>query len=327
MAETKTLKTRISLLSKSYAEWQTLEDKILLKGEVGICTVPTNTGVAQNEPCVLLKIGDGTTAFKNLPWLSALAADIYAWAKKASLDFNDLDATFLAALDARILEKAGEQSEANYRLINDQDNGIYKLQKQAADASWVDVTGSATLDTTIFATKDDISTLSADKIIFTPEAGSAISATTVNAAIIETYAESKITVEKQETAEEGYAATYVIKQPSGLPDGFKINIPKDFLVKSAELKTVEIADTPYTGATIGDKYIDFIINTKDSTDAADESHIYLAVKDLVDTYTADEITINLVDKQFKLADTYKTKLDNAITNEDYLILDCNAYDI
>lgn len=327
MAEAKTLKTRISLLSKSYTEWQTVEDKVLLKGEVGICTVPANTGVSQSEPCVLLKIGDGTTAFKDLPWLSALAADIYAWAKKASLDFNDLDTTFLAALDARILEKAGEQSEANYRLVNDQTSGIYKLQKQAADASWVDVTGSATLDTAAFATKDDISAITADKIVFTPEAGSGISTTTVSDAITETYTESKITVEKQETAEDGYAATYVIKQLSGLADGFKINIPKDFLVKSAELKTVETVNTPYAGASVGDKYIDFIINTKDSADVADESHIYLAVKDLVDTYTADETTINLIDKQFKLADTYKAKLDNAITEEDYLILDCNAYDI
>lgn len=33
----------------------------------------------------MLKIGNGTGAFKDLPWLSALAADVYPWAKEAGL--------------------------------------------------------------------------------------------------------------------------------------------------------------------------------------------------------------------------------------------------
>ena len=63
-----------------------------------------------------------------------------------------------------------------------------------------------------------------------------------------------------------------------------INIPKDYLVRSATIETVETADEPYAGAEVGDKYIDFVINTTDASETA--QHIYLPVNDLVDAYTA-----------------------------------------
>lgn len=100
----------------------------------------------------------------------------------------------------------------------------------------------------------------------------------------------QVTVEKLEEAEAGYIATYVVKQ-GGIKAGASINIPKDYLVKSANLKTVTVADTPYTGAKTGDKYIDFVVNTKEG--AGDESHIYLPVNDLVDVYKADGTTLAL----------------------------------
>ncbi len=65
-----------------------------------------------------------------------------------------------------------------------------------------------------------------------------------------------------------------------------INIPKDFLVKSAALSTVTTANIPYQGAHVGDKYIDFVINTREGTGTAE--HIYLPVNDLVDVYTAQQ---------------------------------------
>ena len=36
----------------------------------------------------MLKIGNGTGAFKDLPWLSALAADVYPWAKEESISVS-----------------------------------------------------------------------------------------------------------------------------------------------------------------------------------------------------------------------------------------------
>lgn len=94
---------------------------------------------------------------------------------------------------------------------------------------------------------------------------------------------SVVTVEKQGSAESGYAATYIVKQ-GGSQVGVKINIPKDFLVKDASIETVATADSPYTGAVVGDKYIDFVINTTDASETA--QHIYLPVNELVDAYTA-----------------------------------------
>lgn len=90
------------------------------------------------------------------------------------------------------------------------------------------------------------------------------------------------TMVKQATADSGYAATYYMTKDN-VQTGVKINIPKDYLVKSASLKTVTTANSPYSGAAVGDKYIDFTVNTV-STDGT-ESHIYLAVNDLVDVYT------------------------------------------
>ena len=110
--------------------------------------------------------------------------------------------------------------------------------------------------------------------------------------------EGAVTVEKQATAETGYAATYVIKQGATGSEsqvGVKINIPKDFLVRSGEVKTATSADlaTLGSGYTAGDKYIDFVINTEDASETPE--HIYINVKDLVEdtTYSADNSTLEL----------------------------------
>lgn len=89
-------------------------------------------------------------------------------------------------------------------------------------------------------------------------------------------------VTKQATAEAGFLSTYYLTK-DGAQVGEKINIPKDFLVNSADIKTVETADTPYEGAQVGDLYIDFVINSKSADDTA--SHVYLPVNELVDAYT------------------------------------------
>lgn len=88
-----------------------------------------------------------------------------------------------------------------------------------------------------------------------------------------------------------------------------INIPKDYLVKSAEIKTVATANVPYTGAQVGDKYIDFVINTKDtSSGSGTEAHIYLPVNDLAHIYTAG----NGID--ISNADAISVKIDSTNAN-------------
>lgn len=110
---------------------------------------------------------------------------------------------------------------------------------------------------------------------------------------------SVVTVEQQATAETGYISTYVVKQ-NGEQVGAKINIPKDYLVKSADVDTVTAADKAAGGKfendsdfAIGDKYIDFTINTVEGS--GNESHLYINVNDLMDALSveanADEVQL------------------------------------
>lgn len=94
---------------------------------------------------------------------------------------------------------------------------------------------------------------------------------------------AEYSVVKLETATDGYLASYQL-QKDGAPAGATINIPKDYLVKSASVKTAT-ADDP-SGFAEGTKYIDFVVNTYDTdSGTGKESHIYLNVQDLVDAYT------------------------------------------
>ena len=96
MANERILNTRVQLKYDSYANWtsETLGDgkgaKFVLKaGEIGICYLPTDYSegqvVGSQPPQILFKVGNGTAIFSELPWVSAKAADVYAWAKQASL--------------------------------------------------------------------------------------------------------------------------------------------------------------------------------------------------------------------------------------------------
>jgi hypothetical protein len=90
----KELQTRIALKYDSYSAWTTSpgKDLILLKGEIGICEIPADLAGITTAPTVLFKIGDGKSTFENLTWASALAADVFAWAKaeKVVLEENKL---------------------------------------------------------------------------------------------------------------------------------------------------------------------------------------------------------------------------------------------
>jgi hypothetical protein len=86
--KTNEIQTRISLKYDSYSNWSS-KNPVLLKGEVAIATIekPQSgehvTGF-QNLPNVVMKVGDGTSQYNALPFVSALAADVYEWAKAAT---------------------------------------------------------------------------------------------------------------------------------------------------------------------------------------------------------------------------------------------------
>jgi hypothetical protein len=87
MAENKILNTRVQLKYDLYSEWQKVESIFKpFKGEVCIVNPGANLSDATSAPC-LMKVGDGEKLFKDLPWISALAADVYEWAKKPEEEF------------------------------------------------------------------------------------------------------------------------------------------------------------------------------------------------------------------------------------------------
>lgn len=112
---------------------------------------------------------------------------------------------------------------------------------------------------------------------------------TVAAPIIPEYS-----MERQETAADGFAATYRLKKTSGKDVAYvgdSINIPKDMVLQSGSLQEVVIDGVPYDGAKVGDPYIDLVLSDADST------HIYIPASGLVDVYVAGngiDITDNTV---------------------------------
>ena len=126
-----------------------------------------------------------------------------------------------------------------------------------------------------------------------------------------------VTIEKATSNIDGNLARYTIKQGGSAIAGGTIDVPKDYLVKSATVQTVgatgaKTANELGTGFTTGDKYMDFVINTK-SNDGTDE-HMYINVKDLVEdtTYTADEDTLQLVNGEFSVKQIDTTELASGI---------------
>ena len=76
------LKTRIKLKYDTLQNWTT-NNPVLLAGEIAVATIPNANPANKQLPPVMFKVGDGTSKFSELDWASALAADVYSWAKAA----------------------------------------------------------------------------------------------------------------------------------------------------------------------------------------------------------------------------------------------------
>lgn len=85
MAE-KILQTRIQLKYDTYVNWTT-NNPVLKAGEVAVATIVSGNTQEVNSvaaPQILLKVGDGTSPYNDLPFVSARAADVYSWAKAST---------------------------------------------------------------------------------------------------------------------------------------------------------------------------------------------------------------------------------------------------
>jgi hypothetical protein len=127
---TKEFKARLVNKIDTYANW-TSNDPVLLKGEIAIVDVPASTDVVQQEPAVLMKIGDGTKKFSELPWISAKSADVYSWALAPTKP--TYQASEIEGLDAYISGKV-EDTDTQYQLIK-VNNTTFKLQSKPLNGS------------------------------------------------------------------------------------------------------------------------------------------------------------------------------------------------
>ena len=136
MAE-KTLNVRIQNKISTYAEWQANKTIVLKSGEIGICIIPAETGAVSQEPAVLFKVGDGTKTWEQLSWVSAVAADVYGWAKAATKP--TYTASEIKNLDNYISGKV-QDTNTKYQILQDENNGRkLTLQSKELNGDWTTV--------------------------------------------------------------------------------------------------------------------------------------------------------------------------------------------
>ena len=140
MAE-KTFNTRIQLKYDTYENWVS-NNPVLKAGEAAIAAIENNAGGIKNAPSIVIKVGDGTSNYNSLKFVSALAADVPSWAKEAEkprYHVNEIMA-FDAAVDSAIEHKTYE-----YRILK-VDDYSYKLQRKLItamdDSAYTDIIAS-----------------------------------------------------------------------------------------------------------------------------------------------------------------------------------------
>ena len=132
MANT-TFNTRISLKYDAHSVW-IQQDPVLLKGEIAIDVVPVNTGAVQQEPAVLIKVGDGVKKFSELTYTSAISANVYDWALQAEKPSYSADE--ITGLSDYISGEI-QDTDTQYKLEADANDSrkfhLYSKAKDAAD--------------------------------------------------------------------------------------------------------------------------------------------------------------------------------------------------
>lgn len=146
------LSVRIRLRYDSYTNWMN-SSTILLSGEVAIAAIQRNSllntdDVPENTPpSIGIKVGDGFHTFDELPWLQAVAADVYNWAKtatKPTYTANEITglAEYIAAHSSGGGGGGGAGSTGDYRVYYDSSSSKYILQYyDETDDEWKASTG------------------------------------------------------------------------------------------------------------------------------------------------------------------------------------------
>ena len=146
----KVFQTRIQLKYDTYENW-IAANPILKKGEMAIATVDSGVQSMTNLPNIVLKVGDGTSHYNNLKFISALAADVHGWAKANTKP--SYTASEITGLQEAIEQYSDYDTNTQYRIVqvvNEKKEAIpgkYQLQSKELSGDWQNVTdpeGNAT---------------------------------------------------------------------------------------------------------------------------------------------------------------------------------------
>lgn len=142
---TTTLNTRIQLKYDTYENW-TANNPVLLAGEVAVTTVQSAQAPVSQVPAILFKVGDGTNNFNALNWASAIAADVYPWAK-ASVK-PTYQASEIEGLEDYISGQI-EDTDTQYQIIASGTNGIQLQSRPKTGGAWTNVGSPITITYTL----------------------------------------------------------------------------------------------------------------------------------------------------------------------------------
>lgn len=144
MANT-TLNTRIQLKYDTYENWSS-NNPVLLAGEIAVTTVQSAQSPVSQVPAILFKVGDGTNKFNALNWASAIAADVYPWAK-ASVK-PTYQASEIEGLEEYISGQI-QDTDTQYQIIASGTNGIQLQSRPKTGGAWSNVGSPVTITYTL----------------------------------------------------------------------------------------------------------------------------------------------------------------------------------
>lgn len=125
----KTINSKILLRYDQYSAWTT-KNPVLLAGEVAVAVAPADAGTGLHEPCVTMKVGDGTSTYNDLSFITALSGDVLT-ACKTEKGLTDYIKKVL--VDAGVLNDGtgGDGDKSLAERVTDAEGDIKNLQ--AAD--------------------------------------------------------------------------------------------------------------------------------------------------------------------------------------------------
>nr|DAD78183.1 MAG TPA: hyaluronidase [Siphoviridae sp. ctrgt10] len=135
---TKTLKTRIKLKHDSFNNWSNPSNQYrLLKGEIACATIDRADPANKKLPPVMFKVGDGEHTFNELTWASALAADVYDWAKAASKPSYTYEEVGADKSGAAATAESNAKAYTDQKIAAIPEAAEYTLEPGTADGSLV----------------------------------------------------------------------------------------------------------------------------------------------------------------------------------------------